>query len=164
MLLLRNAFAITGMAAAVAVAAVALVCADPRCAIGGELGDWLEKEAWRELKADDADPGRDQQLRIHGVVDRSLGFDVERMLDPCASQPSTRRRFYCWSSHGKSLRMFVPELAWNVAYVFRPRTLYSYRAVDLRFPPQVRVRLPLDASMKLGYEDNTAGLRLRFEF
>jgi hypothetical protein len=87
------------------------------------------------------------------------------LLDPCAMEKTATRRTYCWSSYGRDLHIVLPNLAWNVIGVFRPRTFYTYKSVDLRFPPSVRVRLPFeDSSTTFGYDDEMVGWKLDWRF
>jgi hypothetical protein len=62
--------------------------------------------------------------------------------------------------------MVLPELAFDAVAMLLPHTIYSYRALDLRFPPAVRVRLPFNATTTMGYEydDELLGIRLRLNF
>jgi hypothetical protein len=77
---------------------------------------------------------------------------------------SEKRRFFCWSSYGRQLHMALPTVAADVFGMLVPHTLYRYKAVDLRFPPAVRVHLPFNATSTLGYEDEFLGMRLHLKF
>ena len=137
-----------------------------------ELNDWMASLPLDGgpygLDGDDdvrgLDPGSSMRLQMHDVADRGLGADTARTLSPCSMDRSVQRRLLCWSSHGRNLHMYLPKIAWNVIYVFRPRTLYSYKAVDVRFPPHLHVRLPFNATTNIGYEDEMLGARLRLKF
>ena len=104
------------------------------------------------------------RLRILSVVD---GYDRSARrssLSPCDLEQSKQRKYICWSSHGRNLHIMLPALVWDMVYALRPRTLYSYKSLDVRMPPSVRVRLPLNATTNFGYEDEILGWRISLKF
>jgi hypothetical protein len=117
---------------------------------------------------DFGDPSSAMRLRIQQTADRSVrrtGVGAWG-LSPCPDTGRGKVRAFCWSSYGRDLRMVLPQVAFNALAALRPRTLYSYRTLDLRFPPALRLRLPLEATTSVGYEydDDLAGIRIRIPF
>ena len=144
-------------------------------ATANELTEWMLAQSSGDFSADDRDredfeadefpdPGAEMRLNMSSVTDRGLGDSAERALAPCGMDRSEKRRFFCWSSYGRHLYMALPTAAANVVGMLMPHTLYSYKAIDLRFPPSVRVHLPFDATSTFGYEDETLGMRLQLKF
>jgi len=144
-------------------------------ATAGDLTEWMMAQSSGDYFADERDrddfeadelpdPGASMQLSIHNVADRGLSDSANESLAPCGMDRSEKRRFFCWSSYGRRLHMALPTVAANVFGMLVPHTLYRYKAVDLRFPPAVRVHLPFDATSTLGYEDEFLGMRLQLKF
>jgi hypothetical protein len=126
---------------------------------------WTTERTRDDFEADEvSDPATSMQIRMHQVWDVGLSDRESRALSPCGSERSDTRRLFCWTSYGRNLRVSLPKPAWLVVGVLRPRTLLSYKAVDLRFPPSVRVHLPYDATSDVGYEDEAFGIRFRLKF
>ena len=88
----------------------------------------------------------------------------DRSILSCDLEQSKQRKYICWSSHGRNLHIMLPALVWDMVYALRPRTLYSYKSLDVRMPPSVRVRLPLNATTNFGYEDEILGWRISLKF
>jgi hypothetical protein len=156
------------------VVSVLLALAGPAAA--NELTDWMAEQASDDFLADEQtredyeaddlpDPGQSMRLRMHEIADADLRNDENDALHPCGEERSERRRLYCWSSHGRNLQISLIRPAAMLFGALVPRTLYSYKSVDLRFPPALRLHLPLDnATSTFGYEDERFGLRLRWKF
>jgi len=156
---------------------LALLLAGARApyAAAAELNEWMLAQSSADFSADERDredfeaddypdPGADMRLRMSSVADRGLDDSAEGALAPCGMDRSEKRRFFCWSSYGRHLYMALPAAAADVFGLFVPHTFYRYKAIDLRFPPSVRVHLPFDATSTFGYEDETLGMRLRLRF
>jgi hypothetical protein len=143
-------------------------------ATANELTEWMLAQSSSDFSADRdredyeaddfPDPGADMRLRMSSVADRGLDDSTERALAPCGMDRSEKRRFFCWSSYGRHLYMALPTAAANVIGLVMPHTLYSYKAIDFRFPPSIRVHLPFNATSTFGYEDETLGMRLQLKF
>lgn len=141
-----------------------------------ELTDWMAEQTSGNFAPDDVardddldvddrpDPGASMSLKMHNIADRGLGDAAEDALNPCATDPSERRRLFCWSTGGRSHHIMLPAIAMDMVHALSSRTLYSYKTVDVRFPPSVRVRLPYNATSTIGYEESLLGLRLRWRF
>jgi hypothetical protein len=142
---------------------VVLLAGAPTVVHANELTDWMNRQAF-ELDMAEPNPGSAMRQSIHYVADRGLDGRLADQSDVCGLEATPHQRAYCWTSYGRNLRIMMPELAWNVVSVLRPHTLYSYKAVDLRFPPAVRLRLPNDAFTVIGYDDEFMGWRLRIKF
>lgn len=89
-----------------------------------------------------------------------------RRGEPCEIEASKGLELYCWSTLGRRMSITLPESFANVLGILRPRTIFSFGSFDLRFPPEVRIRLPYDATSYIGYdlEENIVGLRLKIPF
>ena len=145
-------------------------------AMANELTDWMaqqssddflaDEQTREDFEADDLpDPGQSMRLRMHEIADADLRTDESDEVHPCGEERSERRRLYCWSSHGRNLRISLIRPAAVVFGALVPRTLYSYKSVDLRFPPAVRLHLPFEnATSTFGFEDERLGFRLRWKF
>jgi hypothetical protein len=126
-----------------------------------ESGWWTQDSATHHEEPGAIDPATAMQMRILSVVDGYAERDRVAALSPCDLAQETERRFICWSSYGRNLHIALPRLVWKIV---RPRTLYSYKSVDVRIPPSVHVRLPFKATSKLGYEDELLGWRVGLKF
>ena len=113
-----------------------------------------------------SDASSAMRIRIEQVADRGVEKHGRWAFSPCTLEDAPRGRALCWSSYGRNLHMVLPELAFDAVAMLLPHTIYSYRALDLRFPPAVRVRLPFNATTTMGYEydDELLGIRLRLNF
>ena len=129
-----------------------------------DTGWWAEESGTQPEDPETADPASAMRLRILSVVD---GYDAHQKhigLSPCDFEQGKQRRFICWSNHGRNLHVMLPTLVWDMVYSLRPRTLYSYKSLDIRMPPSVRVRLPFNATTNFGYENDMLGLRIGLKF
>jgi hypothetical protein len=151
------------------------VAAVTRPATANELNDWMAQQATDDFLPDErsrddfeadevVDPGQPMRMRMHDIADEGLSGDEKDALHPCGTERSERRRLFCWSSYGRNLRMSLPVPVSVVVGALRPRTLYSYQSIDLRFPPSVRINLPFNATTTFGYDDETLAWRLRWKF
>jgi hypothetical protein len=148
----------------------------PPWASANELTEWMYRQTTLDFLADERarddfeadelpDPGASMRVRMSEVADSGLSKAISRALSPCGADRSERRRLFCWSSYGRNHRIWLPKPAWVLVGALMPHTVWSYKAVDVRFPPSVRVRLPFEnATTSFGYEDEQVGMRLRWKF
>lgn len=132
-----------------------------------------QSQMWQTDSFGDGSYGEDMgnaasamRMRIYQATDKGLSRSEQWALNPCTVEDSPRMRAFCWSSYGRDLHIVLPELAFNAVAMLQPHTLFSYKALDVRFPPALRLRLPYNASATVGYEydDTQPGIRLRWQF
>jgi len=132
-----------------------------------------QSQPWQAGSVDDrfyAEDTRNEafamRMRIHQAADKGLSRSQEWALNPCTVESNPRMRAFCWSSYGRDLHIVLPELAFNAVAMLQPHTLFSYKAIDVRFPPALRLRLPFHASTTIGceYDDPQPGIRFRWQF
>ena len=114
----------------------------------------------------DDDPASAMRLRTQSVFDGHSQGEKRARLIPCEIGRSKNLRFICWSSYGRNLQMALPKLVFGVVHTLRPRTLYSYKALDVRMPPSLRMHLPFNATTDVGYDydDDILGVRVGLRF
>ena len=136
-------------------------------AANAQLGGWQDNSSdAANYEPAVADPAYAMRIRIEQVADRGVERHGRWAFSSCTLEDAPRGRALCWSSYGRNLHMVLPELAYNAVAMLMPHTIYSYQALDLRFPPAVRVRLPFHATTTMGYEydDELLGIRLHLSF
>jgi len=147
----------------VSVLALCFAAAMPRSASAGFFGPGESDGAAAYYDADFADPASAMRMRIEQVADHGSGRLARLALSPCTLSDVRWGQGVCWSSYGRNLHMVLPKLAYRGMAFLLPHTLYSYRSVDLRFPPALRLRLPSHAMTVMGYESYSDSFSLRFE-
>lgn len=151
--------------AAVFILCVAASAPKEACA---QFGAWQENSASTQGYATDFnDPSSAMRIRIEQVADRgTLGRRDKWAFSPCNVAEVRWGQGVCWSSYGRNLHMVLPKLAFNAVSMLMPHTIYSYQALDVRFPPALRIHLPYDATTTMGYsyDDELVGIRLNLNF